>query len=232
MVSVNLETNPIFKEKLAQQGFRKKGVNFVREYNESIQTFGFGYATYGQIKTRFYNCIYGISYPKASAYGETIGEYIWGVQEQIGYRIPQRKFFWSKPVYAYKTWRIAATDSEEKLLKTISDIVSSIERYIIPHMNKYSTMRSFVEALEAGQMNMDYDRKLPPVLYRLLGEEDKAQAYIRDVIAYYSSPEYNRLCGTTHYQESKDYKEMSCHSSNKNLPLYQEFAKKFNHDLV
>lgn len=43
MVSVNLETNPIFKEKLAQQGFRKKGVNFVREYNESIQTFGFGY---------------------------------------------------------------------------------------------------------------------------------------------------------------------------------------------
>ena len=227
MTSINIETNPLFKKELAKLNFRKKGEFFVREVDEAVQELGFGYATYGQKHTRYYNCIYGINYPKAVEMGQNLGEYVWGTEEQIGYRIPQRKFFWQKPVYEFKSWRVSATDSERDYSKTMMQIVDSIGKYIVPFMDQFSTMRSFVDALEAGRMNIAYDEKMPPILYRLLGEEEKAQSYIEKMIAHYSSPEYNRLCGTTEVIETKDYKEVIYRSPNNNLKNYQEFARKF-----
>ena len=228
MTSINIETNAVFKKELALLGFKKKGGFFIRELNEAKQSLGFGYATYGQKHRRYYNCIYNINYPKAIEMGKSLGVYVGGAEEQIGYRIPQRKFFWQKPVFAMKVWCVSSDDSEKQFIKTMMQIVDSIRKYIVPFMDKFTTMRSFVDALETGQMISNYDRKLPPILYRLLGEEEKAQAYNKKMLAKYSSPEYNRKCGSIETVETDAYKEIIYHSPNYNLINYQEFVKKFN----
>jgi len=60
MAKINLETEPRFKALMKELGFKKERQFFVREYNDTKQSLGFAYSTYGLKDTRFYSLTYYI----------------------------------------------------------------------------------------------------------------------------------------------------------------------------
>ena len=215
MAKINLDTEPRFKALLKELGFKKTKGQFVKMHNEACLSLGFSYTSHNHV--RYYYGSYKVNYPKIIELAESIGEYTWGPNGLIGYLMPQNTFV---------DWRLAENDSDDYYLRMIKDIIEAESLYVLPYMEKLSSIRSFIEALESGTVQFSYDRKSVPIAYFLLGEKEKAMKYID-----------NRLDKLAHDDEigrppeivvGEDYvKEIYYPQENTALRDYQEFAKKF-----
>ena len=66
MTNINIDTNPVFKEKLLELGFVKKKGEFRREVGGVLQSLYFTYRNQGGSSTRYYTFNYGISFSARS----------------------------------------------------------------------------------------------------------------------------------------------------------------------
>lgn len=229
MVDIDLMKNSELKKGLLDLGFKKKKIWFVREYKETIQDFGFPYATYGERRTRYYGCNCGFGYPEAHSFAEEHGIMnLFDTGGNIGYIVPQRKFFFLKPKYEYSQWRIAESNTEQYAHNFVSNFLNLIETYAIPFLNSFSTKEAFIDALENNpkRVTYHYDRKLPPILYHLLGDNEKAISYIRQTLELYKKQEENRKNGVE-IIETKEYREIRI-TGGSSYYSYLEFANTFS----
>ena len=220
MAKINLDTEPRFKELLKELGFKKTKGQFVKMHNEACLSLVFSYTSHNHV--RYYYGSYKVNYPKIIELAESIGEYTWGPNGLIGYLMPQNTFV---------DWRLAENDSDDYYLRMIKDIIEAESLYVLPYMEKLSSIRSFIEALESGTVQFSYDRKSVPIAYFLLGEKEKALKYID-----------NHLDKLAHDDEigrppetiiGEDYiKVVSYPQENKELIIWQEFAEKFKNKLL
>jgi hypothetical protein len=189
-------------------------------YNEANLGLGFSYTGHNHV--RYYYGSYNVNYPKIIELAESIGEYTWGPNGLIGDLMPQNK---------YIDWRLAENDSDDYYLRMIKDIIEVERLYVLPYIEKISTIRYFVEALESDTVRFSYDRMSVPIAYLLLGEKEKALKYIDE-----------RMDKLAHDDEigrppeiivGEDYiKEVYYPQENKELILWQEFAEKFRKELL
>lgn len=228
MININLDTNKELKEGLLRLGFKKKCGSFLRDYNESLQKLGMPYATHGEKQTRYYGCSCGFSYPEASSIAEEIGVMLCSTGGNAGYVIPQRNFFFQKPKYQYlENWKITSVDSDRYVHRLVCKILSQIETYVIPHLNMFSTKEAFIDILENSpqKCTFSYDRKLPPILYYLMGDKEKAERYIKMTLEEYKKKEENRKTGIE-IIETKEYWSI-IYTGGSSYKSYLEFAEKF-----
>ncbi len=217
MVKNNLETNAYFKTEMSLLGFKKKKNEFVKEYKDALHEIVWGHATHGEKHTRYYSCSCMVEYPIVSDIADKLDVIVYPIGTHIGYIMPKNR---------YVEWEIRESFDEKALMKVMNDIVKSIAKYAVPFMEKISTINDFIEAVEHGLIR-DYDKKMPPIIYRLLGKEEKAQDYIKHTLNKLS--EYKEPQSLFEYKETKDYCQITYVSpGNKNLEIYQNFARKFN----
>ena len=218
MAKINLDTEPRFKALMKELGFKKKGYFFVRDYKESVQSLGFGHSTHGEKHVRYYDLSYGVNYPIINKIANEIGEDVFGYGCHAGYLMPQN---------TYVEWRLAETDSDEYYLNLINEIIAEVKRYVIPHMNRFSTIREFVNAVEDRTLLYDsYDNKSVPIAYLLLCEKDKALKYIDNHLDKLSHDDTTGR--PPEFLVEKDYFQVvSYPQENRDLIIYQEFAEKF-----
>ena len=98
----------------------------------------------------------------------------------------------------------------------------------MPYFERISTIDGFIITMElAESRGLNYDKKLPPIIYRLLGNEEKAQEYIEHTLNKLS--EYEEPQSLFEFKETKDYCQVSFQSAgNRNLEIYEDFVRKFN----
>ncbi len=173
MARINLETEPRFKEMLKQLGFKKSRGVFGRNEKESIMELRFGHGTYGQKFVRYYDCLYVIDYPKINEVAAELGEFVFGLSGQIGYLTPEN---------SYREWRLADSDTDEYYLHMINDIKQTLTQYVIPYMEKFSTIEGFVKGIETGEIRKSFNEKAVAIAYVLLGRKDDALHYLDQCI--------------------------------------------------
>ena len=158
---------------MKQIGFKKTKEKFVRNEKETIWGLSFGHGTYGQKQVRYYDCLYSVDYPKITEAAKQMGEYVYGHYGQVGYLMPEKRFV---------EWRLADYDTEEYYLSMINDIKDALNNYVIPFMEKYSTIDAFVNGVESGNIKESFDHKAVAIAYVLLGRKDDALRYMDEVI--------------------------------------------------
>lgn len=219
MVKINLETNPLFKEKMANLGFKKIKGEFVSRNNDATDLIVWGHATWGEKHVRYYSCSCMVEYPVVLDIAEKLDVIVHPIGTNIGYIMPKNR---------YAEWEIRESYSEKDLVRRINDIVNSIAKYAMPYFEKISTIDGFIKTMEQGKSRgLNYDEKLPPIIYRLLGNEEKAQEYIEQTLNKLS--EYEEPQSLFELKEKKDYCQVSFQSAgNRNLEIYEDFTRKFN----
>ena len=219
MVKINLETNPLFKEEMANLGFKKIKGEFVSRNNDATNLIVWGYATKGEKHVRYYFCSCMVEYPAVLEIAEKLDVMVHPIGTNIGYVMPKNRF---------TEWEIRESYSEKKLISVMNDIIKSIEKYAMPYFERISTIDGFIKTIEQGKgRGVNYDDKLPPILYRLLGNEEKAQKYIEQTLKKLSA--YEEPQSLFEVKETKDYCQVTFQSAgNRNLEIYEDFAQKFN----
>ena len=197
---------------------KKKGV-FLCEYFQAVQELSFCHSTKGEKATRYYSGHVSFTYPLLERIANNMDVITNPAGTQIGYLMPK---------HYYAEWRLSDSDSERIKNSVITDIVKSIKKYVIPYVRQFPTLKSFVEGESNGLLSrVYYDKKWPPIIYRLLGEEEKAQDYIE--LTLKKLAEYKEPKNPFEYKEKNDGFQVTFHSpGNRNLEIYQDFARKFN----
>lgn len=216
MARINLETEPRFKELMKQIGFKKAKERFVRNEEEAVLELSFGHGTYGQNFVRYYDCLYYVNYPKIEEVALYLGECVYGHYGQIGYLMPENHFV---------EWKLADTDTDEYYLHMINEIKDSLCRYVIPFMEKHSTIEAFVSGVESGNIKHAYNLKAVAIAYVLLGRKNDALRYIDKCI----EKEKNKdIFGKgIEIKETKDYRMVTSYpQENKFLKDFVAFAQK------
>lgn len=217
MAKINLVTESRFKAMMKELGFRKTKEGFVKMHNEACLTLSFSYATQNEKFVRYYYGSFSVNYPKVIETADRIDEYVFGPNGHIGYLLPHNR---------YVDWRLSENDSDDYYVSMINEIVDGEKKYVVPYLEKISTIRSFVDSVESGYMRFSYDRKAVPIAYLLLGEKDMALKYIDN---HLNKLAHNDKIGRPpEIVVGEDYvKEIYYPQENTALRDYQEFAKKF-----
>ena len=217
MAKINLDTEPRYKALMKELGFKKTKGGFVMIHNEACMSLSFSYATQNEKFVRYYYGSFSINYPKLIETADKINEFIYGPNGHIGYLMPKGR---------YVDWRLAENDSDDYYVNMIHEIVDAENKYVLPYLEKISTIRSFVDSVETGTMRFSFDRKAIPIASLVLGEKEKALRYIDnhlDKLAH-----NDKIGRPPEIVVGEDYvKEIYYPQENTALRDYQEFAKKF-----
>lgn len=171
MAKINLNTEIRFKNLLKQLGFKKSRDEFVRLFNDTVQSVGFGHATFGEKFVRYYTGSYGIRYQKVYDFANDIGINVYDVGGHMGYLMPQN---------GVVEWRLSDSDSEDYYLSLINEIAASVKDYVIPFFEKYASLEAFVNAIEdCAFEHIGYDPKAVVIAYHLLGRKKDALEYMK-----------------------------------------------------
>lgn len=205
--------NDFLYNKLSLLGFKRKGQHdFVKEHNDFIQTLSFQHAV-SQSHSRDYTILVSIRNSQMEKIGHDTEIYFgggWSIN--IGYLTPYEKF---------KEWYIENSASDNVRNEIIADMISDIETYAIPFLNKYSDIKELIHGIEGGNRFLSFQSEYKlPILYYLNGEYDLAVAYMNEALKRKSMKaakvdddyprellEKNERSNTPQQREYDDYKE-------------------------
>lgn len=217
MPKINIDTEPRFKELLKELGFKKTKGEFVRPYQDALHVLNFGYSTNNERHVRYFNCIFSIQFPKVIEISKSIGEYIHDTGGQIGYIMPQKTFV---------EWRLAEDDTDDYYLNMIQEIIASIRDYVLPYMERFSTLQNFVDGVGMGIILYEfYDNKTIPVVKYLLGDKEGALKSIERILERYKR-ESDRPRGLEFMSDDVCEKIVIHSSPDRNYVDFYEFAEK------
>ena len=165
--------NDFLYNKLSLLGFKRKGQHdFVKEHNGFIQTLSFQHAV-SQSHSRDYTILVSIRNSLMEKIGhDTEVYFVGGWSVNIGYLTPCEN---------YKEWFVENSAPNDVRQEIIDDIISNIETYAIPFLNKYSDIKELIHGIEEGNRFLSFHSgyKLP-ILYYLNGEYDLAISYMNE----------------------------------------------------
>lgn len=216
MAKINLETEPRFKDIMKQFGFKKTRYGFVRQGEEYMMRLGFGHATNGQKFVRYYSCTYSVDFSKIEEIAQKMGVYIFGHFGHVGYLTPNDGLL---------EWRLAESDTDEYYLHMINEIKETLNLYVIPYMERFSTLESFIEGIESGTIRNSFDPKAVVIAYVLLGRKEAAFHYIDEYIEKQKKLDFYGK--GVEIVEGEGYRRMTIYpKENKNLAIFIDFVQK------
>ena len=223
MAKINLDTEPRFKGLMKGLGFTKTSRGFIRNYNDSVQVMMFGHATNGEKQVRYYLGSYFIRYPQIEDVAARIGVQVYPLGGHMGNIMPQARLV---------EWRLSEQDTENYYLNLINDIANAVRTYVLPFMEKYSTIEDFISGIEDGSLEFgSYDKQTAPIAYYLQGKSEKAKQYIEDTLKRLS----RKGCygQEVEFAEGEQYRiEKYYPTINRDLMNYQDFAHRFRTSLL
>ena len=167
--------NDFLCNKLSLLGFKRKGqYDFVKEHNGFIQTLSFQHAV-SQSHSRDYTILVSIRNSQMEKIGhDTEVYFVGGWSVNIGYLTPCEN---------YKEWFVENSAPNDVRQEIIDDIISNIETYAIPFLNKYSDIKELIHGIEEGNRFLSFQSEYKlPILYYLYGEYDLAVAYMNEAL--------------------------------------------------
>lgn len=216
MAKINLETEPRFKEIMKQIGFKKTKDGFVKQGEGYMMRLGFSHATNRQKFIRYYSCSYSVDFPKIEEIARKMGEYVFGHFGHIGYLTPKNGLL---------EWKLADSDSDEYYLHMINEIKETLSQYVIPFMERYSTIESFINGVESGLIKETFDPKAVAIAYVLLGRKEDALQYMNRYIEKQKKLDF--FGKDVEIVEGEGFrKEIYYPKENKNLEIFLNFSEK------
>ena len=167
--------NDFLYNKLSLLGFKRKGQHdFVKEHNDFIQTLSFQHAV-SQSHSRDYTILVSIRNSQMEKIGhDTEVYFVGGWSVNIGYLTPCEN---------YKEWFVENSAPNDVRQEIIDDVISNIETYAIPFLNKYSDIKELIHGIEEGNRFLSFQSEYKlPILYFLNGECDLAIAYMNEAL--------------------------------------------------
>ncbi len=210
--------NETLNAELQILGFKRKDDRwFVREFNDTEQRIGFSHATYSEKHVKYYAIHVHLVYPKIQKIIDTLGVLIFaGFGVEIGYLMPENKYY---------EWRITETDSDSSVEKIVINMVSNIQKYVIPYIEKYSTINRIIKGLEKSELkSISNDKYLLPILYYLEGDKEHAIRYVEQTFLRMHKTHPNRdveLVQNIYGEKAATLRK------NKNYYCYKDFVEKF-----
>ncbi len=165
--------NKTLNEEMKYLGFKRKGGDwFVKQFKDTEQKIGFSHATYSEKNVKYYAIHIHLIYPKIQEIIDALGILVFsGFGMEIGYLMPENRYY---------EWRIAESDSDSYVEKTVEDMLSKIREYVIPFINKYSSIHHILKGIENHELRFISNEKyLIPILHYIEGDRDYAIQYIR-----------------------------------------------------
>lgn len=165
--------NDFLYNKLSLLGFKRKGQHdFVKEHNGFIQTLSFQHAV-SQSHSRDYTILVSIRNSQMEKIGhDTEVYFVGGWSVNIGYLTPCEN---------YKEWFVENSAPNDVRQEIIDDIISNIETYAIPFLNKYSDIKELIHGIEEGNRFLSFQSEYKlPILYYLNGEYDLTVAHMNE----------------------------------------------------
>lgn len=165
--------NDFLCNKLLLLGFKRKGQHdFIKKCDDFTQTLSFIHAV-SQSHSRDYTILVSIRNSQMEKIGHDTEIYFgggWSIN--IGYLTPYVKF---------KEWYIENSASDNVRNEIIADMISDIETYAIPFLNKYSDIKELIHGIEEGNRFLSFQSEYKlPILYYLNGEYDLAVAHMNE----------------------------------------------------
>ena len=205
--------NDFLCNKLSLLGFKRKGQHdFIRKCDDFTQTLSFQHAV-SQSHSRDYTILVSIRNSLMEKIGhDTEVYFVGGWSVNIGYLTPCEN---------YKEWFVENSAPNDVCQEIIDDIISNIETYAIPFLNKYSDIKELIHGIEEGNRFLSFQSEYKlPILYYLNGEYDLAVAYMNEALKRKSTKaakvdddyprellEKNERSNTPQQREYDDYKE-------------------------
>lgn len=209
--------NDFLCNKLSLLGFKRKGqYDFVKEHNDFIQTLSFQHAV-TQSHSRDYTILVSIRNSQMEKIGhDTEVYFVGGWSVNIGYLTPCEN---------YKEWFVENSAPNDVRQEIIDDIISNIETYAIPFLNKYSDIKELIHGIEEGNRFLSFHSgyKLP-ILYYLNGEYDLAVAYMNEALKRKSTKAAK--VGDDYPRELLEKDERDNTPQQRELDNYKEFVDK------
>jgi hypothetical protein len=169
-----LEKAQFFKNLMSELGLKKDGRDFFnRCVNEAVQSIAFGHSHLGEKSVTYYTGHFSWDYPAIIELSNKLGVLPFGIGGNIGYLMPQQE---------YSQWRLKKDDSEERFQCVGHEIQMVISEYVLPFMDRYSTIERFIEDVELGKFSRyaSYPSELMPLALHCIGQKEKAVEYIEE----------------------------------------------------
>ena len=167
--------NDFLCNKLSLLGFKRKGQHdFIRKCDDFTQTLSFQHAV-SQSHSRDYTILVSIRNSQMEKIGhDTEVYFVGGWSVNIGYLTPCEN---------YKEWFVENSASDNVRNEIIADMISDIETYAIPFLNKYSDIKELIHGIEEGNRFLSFQSEYKlPILYYLNGECDLAILYMNEAL--------------------------------------------------
>ena len=139
----------------------------------------------------------------------------------FGYYMPEHKFL---------EWRLAKNDSDEYFSNLVTTIINTIKTYVLPVMDKYTRISSFVEGQRFDELpnGLWYDEKLLLLANLYVGEKKWVYDYIEEKLIRYERQARNAK-SDTFMEELVDEKEVFYLNNRyqKLLHLYDKLKERY-----
>lgn len=165
--------NDFLCNKLSLLGFKRKGQHdFIRKCDDFTQTLSFQHAV-SQSHSRDYTILVSIRNSLMEKIGhDTEVYFVGGWSVNIGYLTPCEN---------YKEWFVENSAPNDVRNEIIADMISDIETYAIPFLNKYSDIKELIHGIEEGNRFLSFQSEYKlPILYYLNGEYDLTVAHMNE----------------------------------------------------
>lgn len=168
-----LTYNEVLNAEMHILGFKREGGDwFVKHFKDTEQKIGFSHASYSEKNVRYYAIHIHLVYPKIKEIIDALGVLVFaGFGMEIGYLMPENRYY---------EWRIAESDSNSYVEEVVEDMISKIRRYVIPFIDKYSSLHQILKGIENSELRFISNEKyLIPILHYIEGDRDYAIQYVR-----------------------------------------------------
>lgn len=205
-------------DKLATLGFKRKNQSeFICKRNGFVQTLSFCHSTW-QPHTRDYYIIVGLFFTELEQLAMSMGVFSaggWG--KNIGQLMPENNF---------KEWHVENSATEEDVQDIITEMLSLIETYAIPFLDKFSDINKLIYEIEEGNSlvprHADYNL---PLLYDIVGDRECAIRYINQELERKNHKAKISNLKTSIEQENKSKNYIS--PAEREYNSYKDFSNKF-----
>lgn len=213
-----LTYNEVLNAEMHILGFKRKGGDwFVKQFKDTEQKIGFSHATYSEKNVRYYAIHIHLIYPKIKEIIDALGVLVFaGFGMEIGYLMPENRYY---------EWRIAESDSDSYVEKAVEDMISNIRKYVIPFIDKYSTLQQLLKSIENSELRFISNEKyLIPILHYIEGDGDSAIQYIRQSFKEMKKLIPNNDINNVEYRQKE---ETASFRENKEYGVYKTFLDNF-----
>ena len=221
-----LTKNQKLIERLKQLGYIRKNINIFRKIeSESILDLFFSHYTSGEPHVKYYTVNINVTYPSIEKIKQK-GGFHYGIPP-VGLWIDLHCLI---PNSQFLEFRVAETDDEQMVNKTVESLCNLIETYALPLMEKYSNPNAFLADYENGRLEkIHINKKSIALLYLIHKGKEKALQYVKKQLNQIKDNEPKDTIVSVKDGKFGNMDSTTISVTGNELPLWEDLYKK-THD--